>query len=271
MYGMFGGGKRLKTVINDLCNKIMYIYEMFISIKILSNPIANFAVKIGFLLVVILIIKIILQNIFKPRIITDGPSVKPIDIQPQQPTLRTIEECISEEDLKFHMDQAEEEILNVIKKNKEAIKDTLRKANQTIDVSWLDSCNKILSVSNTLDNNLAYYGRKNLETSKFQYYANLHFRSMVAADIVYSEYKKIDESFTEINKFIVRMKSRSEFRGNYKTQVHGQKDQIKSIRNFYLNRVHNMNHETEVLRDKIGAECGERGKRWWRDRTRYKN
>lgn len=262
----------MKTIINNIWDKILQIYEVFNSIVIVSNPIANLAMKIGALLVILLIIRAILKSIFRPHKYTYQPSRQSMPSKPKQYTaqVRTIEECISKEDLKFQLAKAEEEILNTIQKNKQEIKDTLRKANQTIDVSWVDSCNKILKVSNTLDNNLAYYGRRNLETSKFQYYANLHFRSMLAADFVYSEYRKIDRSFSEINAFIVRMKSRPEFRGNYKTQVHGQKDQIKSIREICLNRVHDMNHKTEILRDKIGSECGERGRKWWIERTRHK-
>lgn len=279
MYGIFRGGVRLKTILNDVWEKIIYIYDMFISIEIVSNSAINLVIKIGALLIAFLIIKAILKRVFRSP---DGASeqyVQPKHVQPEQyvqpeqstKTFKTIDECISPEDLKFQMDQAEEEILNTIQKNRQEIKDTLKKANQTVDVSWIDSCNKILRVSNTLDNNLSYYKRKNLETSKFQYYANLHYRSMIAADISYAEYEKIDKSFREINQFIVRMKSRPEFRGSYKTQVYDQKDQIKLLRNFCLNRVHNMNHQTEELRDKIGSECGERGAEWWRKMTRHRN
>ncbi len=275
---MYGGRRRLNTIINTLWDKILHIYEMLHSIEITSNSIANFAIKTGILLIIFIIIKTILKNIFRPHR-QSVPARQSVPVRQSAPpaqnrytkSTRTIEECISNEDLKFQMAKTEEEILIAIQKNKQEIKNTLRKANQTVDVSWLDSCDKILRISNTLDNNLAYYRRRNLEISKFQYYANLHFRSMVAADIVHSEYEKVDRSFKEMNNFIVRMKSNPEFRGNYKTQVHGQKDQIKLIRGSYLDRVHNMNHETEILRDKIGSECGERGKKWWIERTRYKN
>lgn len=264
----------MKTILNDVWEKIIYIYDMFISIEIVSNSIINLVIKIGALLIAFLIIKAILKSIFKQKetIIYPPPGQYEPSKQYVQPkTFKTIDECISPEDLKFQMDQAEEEILNTIQKNRQEIRETLKKANQTVDVSWIDSCNKILRVSNTLDNNLYYYKRKNLETSKFQYYVSLHYRSMIAADISYVEYEKIDKSFREINNFIVRMKSRSEFRGSYKARVHEQKDQIKLLRNLYLNRLHNMNHQTGELRDKIGSECGERGKKWWLERTRHRN
>ncbi len=249
----------MKTIINDIWDKLLYAFSLFNSIKILSNPIWNFILKIGIVLFYFIILKFILKFIFGRR------QVK------KHKTVRTIDQCVSEEDLKFQMAQAEEEVLDAIQKNRQEIKNTLKRANNTIDVSWVDSCNKILRISNTLDNNLAYYRKRNLDKSKFQYYASLHFRSMIAADFVHNEYNKVDKSFREINHFIVDMKSRPEFRGNYKNQVHQQKDQIKYIRNFYLNRVHNMNHQTEILRDKIGSECGDRGRRWWIERTRHKN
>lgn len=264
----------MKTIINNLWNQIIHIYNLFNSIKIIANPIVNFTLKIVIVLLVFMIVKTILKNIFKPKKNTYHP-YEPVrqPATPQKPSFapKTIDECISQEDLEFQLDKATKEIINTIQKNKQQIVDTLKKANQRIDVSWMESCNKILKISNTLDNNLAYYAKENLESSKFQYYAHLHFRSMVAADIVHKEYEKVEQSYQEINTFIVRMKSRPEFRGNYKAQIHEQKDQIKLIRNIYLDKVHNMNHETGILRDKIGAECGERGRKWWLERTRYNN
>ncbi len=250
---------------------MLHVYEVVSSIEIVSSPIINLILKIVIIILILVILKAVLHSIFKPhkgRYQPSGPARQDAPIRTVP--IRTIEECVSKEDLKFQMNQAETEILNAVQRNRQEIKNTLRKANQVIDVSWLDSCNKILTISNTLDSNLAYYGNKILETSKFQYYAHLHFRSMIAANIVYNEYQKVDKSFAEINQFIIRMKSHPEFRGEYKNQVHSQKDQIKAIRNFYLNRVHNMNHETAVLRDKIGSECGERGEEWWRERMRHK-
>lgn len=106
--------------------------------------------------------------------------------------------------------------------------------------------------------------------SKFQYFAHLHFRSMLAANIVYKDYQKMDESFKEVNKFIVNMKSNPIFKGDYKTQVYKSKEQIQAIRKLYLDRIHKMNHQTGILRDKIRAECGEKGYKWWLERTRHK-
>lgn len=269
MYNIFRGECRLKNIINNIWNKIhdfwSMIYDLFDSIVIIDNSIANLVLKIGIILFVLIILKAIINSIFKPL----GGN-KPGPPLPPGPSPRTIDECISQEDIKFQLDKAEEEILNAIQRNKQQIADTLRKANQAIDVSWLESCNKVLRVSNTLDNNLAYYAKKNLEMSKFQYYAHLHFRSMIAADIVHREYEKVDRSYTEINRFIVNMKSNQRFKGSYKAQIHEQKDQIKLIRKSFLDRVHHMNHETAVLRDKIGAECGKRGREWWLERTRHK-
>lgn len=159
--------------------------------------------------------------------------------------------------------------ISTIQKNKRQIADTLKKANQDIDLSWLDSCNRILRIANTLDHNLTYYAHKNLEMSKFHYYTHLHFRAMIAADFVHREYKKIDQSFTEINRFIVRMKPTPTFYGDYKNFIHSKKNQIKSIRNLSLNRLHSMNHQTEILRDKIGKECGKRGYEWWLERKKH--
>lgn len=286
----------MKKILNSLWDKISHVFDIFNSVRIIDNPAINLALKIGILLVAFLIIKAVFKSFFgssaqppkptgtppKPANTTPKPTStppkpanttpKPLNTPPKPistPAPKTIDECASQDDLKFQMDKAEEEIISTIQKNKQQIADTLKKANQDIDLSWLDSCNRILRIANTLDHNLTYYAHKNLEMSKFHYYTHLHFRSMIAADFVHREYKKIDQSFTEINRFIVRMKPTPTFYGDYKNFIHSQKNQIKSIRNLSLNRLHSMNHQTEILRDKIGKECGKRGYEWWLERKKH--
>ena len=56
--------------------------------------------------------------------------------------------------------------------------------------------------------------------------------------------------------------------GLSKAQIFSAKDALKELRKVFLNRVHELNKETAVLRDKIGRECGERGRRWREERMR---
>lgn len=264
----------MKNIIYSLRKEFLHIFDLFNSIEVLSNPILNLILKIGILLIAITIVISILKKLFSYK---EDKKYKPYNEHNNDTTYtkvitkpQTIDDCISSEDIKYQLNRAEEDIINTIERNKKQIADTIKKANKTLDIAWLDSCDKIYRIANTLDNNLIYYSQRNLEMSKFQYYAHLHFRSMLAANIVYQDYEKMNKSFEEVNKFIVNMKSNPIFKGEYKTQVHNSKDQIKAIRKLYLDRIHEMNHQTEILRDKIGAECGKKGYYWWLERTRHK-
>ena len=124
---------------------------------------------------------------------------------------------------------------------------------------------KVIKVSSNLDENLNAHARKNLEISKFHYYTSLHFRSMIAADIVYKEEKDILASFDEINKLIVSVKQGNRT-GLSKAQLHDAKDALKELKNAFIDRRKNLNKQTGYFRDKIGKECGARGEEWYADR-----
>lgn len=254
----------MKNIIYLLQKKFLHIFDLFNSVKLLSNPILNLILKIGIVFIILTIIISILKKLFNYK------NYRKYNSQDEFNSYTTIDDCTSSEDIKYKLNQAEEDIINTIERNKKQIADTIRKVNRTLDIAWLNSCDKIYRIANTLDNNLNYYSQRNLEMSKFQYYTHLHFRSMLAANIVYQNYKKMDECFEEINNFIVNMKSNPIFKGDYKNQIYKSKDQIKAIRKLYLDRVHEMNHRTEILRDKIGKECGKKGYKWWLERTRHK-
>lgn len=275
-------------LLSFLWDKIIYGYNLFMSLRFTNNTFANFIIKAGILLVIYFLVKIIVKGIFtkpdeKPRQevpvsvpikhlgMTDNPvSKQPVQstpiknkrIQTEEPVLKSIEECISQDDIKFETDKADQEIIEVIQKNKKQIADTLKKANQKLDLSWMDSYHNILKVSNALDRNLIFYSRKVLEQNKFHYYTQLHFRSMRAADFVYKEYEKVGMSLFAIKEFENHIKKNPAIKKEYKKMISSQRDQIGSIRNYYLKRVQSLNAQTAKLRDKIGAECGKRGYEW---------
>ena len=179
-----------------------------------------------------------------------------------------IEDCISTDDRQYQISYETQRIIDSIEESKTTIKNAITVANATVSTAWLNSYARIIKISNNLDENLKYYSQKKLEISKFQYYTSLHFRSMIAADIAYKEYRNIDDSYNEINKLIVNMAQTKKNIGISKTQVYAAKDAMKELRKTFLNRVHELNHQTELLRDKIGQECGERGRKWREDRMR---
>jgi hypothetical protein len=183
---------------------------------------------------------------------------------------RRIEDCISSEDVQYQISQETKRVVANVEASKAAIIGAMKAANTTLNTAWLNSYERIITVSANLDENLKYHGARQLEQSRFQYYASLHFRSMIAADIVHREFKEIDTSFRDINSFIVNTarSGRSQAQGVSKSQVYSAKDALKELRIVFLTRVQEMNKVTANFRDKIGSECGERGRQWRTDRMR---
>lgn len=186
------------------------------------------------------------------------------------PRRKNIEDCISKEDIQYQLSVQQRTIVKKVNDNKEEIKQALNLANNRVNTEWLNSYEKVAKVSENLEFNLRNYARNNLENSKFHYYSSLWFRSMLAADLVHREFKEIDASFNEINKLILSIKKGNNI-GLNKKVIYESKDIIKEVRITTLNRVHELNQNTAVLRNKIGKECGERGRQWYEERMRNRN
>ena len=125
-------------------------------------------------------------------------------------------------------------------------------------------------MSSNLDANIKAHAKSNLQSNKFSYYAGLHFRSMCAADIAHAEFESIDTTFREINQLLLDIKNRNIRVSNAeKNQYFLVKDEIKELRQVYLAKVRELNKNTAQLRDKIGAECGQRGREWRAARMRH--
>lgn len=179
-----------------------------------------------------------------------------------------IEDCVSKEDIQYQTSYETKRIIACIEKSKNAIKKAVIEANEEISMEWLNSYEKVIKISNNLDENLRYHSQQNLVRSKFQYYTSLHFRSMIAADITYREYRKIYKSFDAINQLIVAVDTKQKKIEMSRDQLISIKDSLKELKNTFLNRVHELNKNTGTIRDKIGQECGERGKEWWKERMK---
>ncbi len=182
--------------------------------------------------------------------------------------LQRIEDCVSTEDIQYQISSETQRIIDTVEESKDVIKNAMAAANREINTAWLNSYEKVIKISANLDENLRYYAKNNLVQSKFQYYAGLHFRSMIAADIVHKEYCEIDANFNDINNLIVTIAKTQNTTGLSKAQIFSAKDALKELRKIFLNRVRELNKETAILRDKIGQECGERGRRWREERMR---
>lgn len=179
-----------------------------------------------------------------------------------------IEDCASTEDIQYQISSETQRIIAAVEANKDMIKSAMVAANKEVNTAWLNSYEKVIKISANLDENLRYHAKNNLVQSKFHYYTSLHFRSMIAADIVHKEYCEIDANFNDINNLIVTIAKTGNTTGLSKAQIFSAKDALKELRKAFLDRVHELNKETATLRDKIGRECGERGARWREERMR---
>lgn len=182
-----------------------------------------------------------------------------------------IEDCVSTEDIQYQISSETQRIIVTVEASKEMIKSAMVAANKEVNTAWLNSYEKVIKISANLDENLRYHAKNNLVQSKFHYYTSLHFRSMIAADIVHKEFCEIDANFNDINNLIVTIAKTRNTTGLSKAQIYSAKDALKELRKVFLNRVHELNKETATLRDKIGRECGERGRRWREERMRNHN
>ena len=185
--------------------------------------------------------------------------------------IKTINDCYSSEDIQYKMSNYENQLVNEIDGMRKNIDNAKKLSNDRIKTYWLDSYKQVLSISNMLEKNLQEQKNRLLSSAKFQYYVNLHFRSMIAADITYKEYKSVDESFREINQLLLSIKNgKIKVNRDTKNELFRVKDKTKELHNILLNRVHQLNRQTEEFKKKIGSECGERGKRWQAERERNK-
>lgn len=217
-----------------------------------------------FLIIILVLIIFIISKIGKTNKDSShiGRTYPPVS-KPQR-----IEDCVSKEDIQYQISSETQRIIDTVEESKDVIKSAMAAANREINTAWLNSYEKVIKISANLDENLRYHAKNSLVQSKFQYYASLHFRSMIAADIVHKEYCEIDSNFNDINNLIVTIAKTRNTTGLSKAQIYSAKDALKELRKVFLNRVHELNKETATLRDKIGQECGERGRRWREERMK---
>lgn len=213
----------------------------------------------------LIVIICILCNTFKD----DKKGIYAEDTYVQIRENKHIEDCISPEDIQYQISSETQHLIDTIEANKAIIKRTIEIADKEVNTAWLNSYEKIIRISTNLDDNLKYHEQKNLEQVKFQYYTSLHFRSMIAANITYKECKEIEHNLRQINNLLSSIKKNGNTTGIQKSQIISTKNTLKELREALYNRVHELNRKTEILRDKVGMECGERGRQWREERMRH--
>lgn len=229
-----------------LTNTFSDIFSKFIEMPI--------AVKVIIILIVVIVMaSIILKLIGKKR-----------------RKRNSIKNCVSHEDKRYELNLTDKKMIEKLDSNKTDIQQAIKISKGRIHASWLSSHNEIIRVSSNLEANIRAYESGKLDTKKFTYYCGLHFRSMLAADFSYKEYKQIESTFNEINETLLLIgKGKLKVSKDEKKVLYGLKDEIKDIKNYWKSRVNILNQKTGEWRRKIGSECGERGRQWERARMNH--
>lgn len=189
----------------------------------------------------------------------------------------TINELRDTNDVKIELTLEEKKMVsdakNYQKRRKQSL-NTVNKKQIDVDLSWSQELDELIEVTAVIYSNTDMNCNRRLESAKFQYYTNLWFRSMIAADLCHKKIKEIEPHYAYINNLIKDLNDKTNplrvGSDEYKSIIHI-KDFMKDVLSFLRSRRNYLNSkQTAVLRDKIGNECGERGRIWWEERMKNK-
>lgn len=181
----------------------------------------------------------------------------------------SIRKCESKEDVQYKLIEAETAVERKIQQTRAVVQEARQQGYIKLSTEWMKRFDELIEVSNTLNQNLILENNRKLQMNKFYRYNDLWFRSMLMGDIAYNDYTSALASLDEIGTVLVSIdKGKIHVGRTEKTKLYEIKDAFKEARDVLLKRVQAINAQTATLRDKIGAECGERGKQWWSERMR---
>lgn len=138
----------------------------------------------------------------------------------------------------------------------------------TLDTSWTHNLQELMEVTAIVYSNAELNCQKRLLRERFDYYINLHYRSFTAADLCHAKAKEVMAAKDSCNKLLDRCSSRSDpFRlskADFDALV-AIRNRIGKVHTILTSRRDMLNKQSGLIRDKINAECGERGQRWYAD------
>ena len=176
----------------------------------------------------------------------------------------TIKDCTSKEDLEFKIDTYQKNIEEELLKSKKAIQEAKRKGYIKASVEWTNRFQELNRVSYTLEKNLEYENSKKLNLDKFHRYTSLHFRSMIIGNLAYDDYCASKKVRDELNNLLVAIgKKKVNVSSKEKKELYDIKDTSVKTTKYLYERMISFQDKTAKLRDKIGFECGERGRTWY--------
>lgn len=187
-------------------------------------------------------------------------------------SINTIQDCISNSDLRYNIDTKQKQLEAQVEKNRQLVEDAKRQGYLTVSTAWMNRFNQLVEVSNTLNQNLLYENKRRLLNDKFHRYTDLHFRSMIMGNLAYEDYLEAKKGRDQISNVLLSI-GQKKIRVSYsdKEKLYQIKDMYKESTSFLYDRMKSINNETGKLRDKIGSECGERGRKWWNERMKGHN
>ena len=107
---------------------------------------------------------------------------------------------------------------------------------------------------------------RRLTLDRFHYYVHLHYRSFTAADLCHAKLEEIRPYNENLKKIILRLRDRNDslkVDKNTYNQLISLRNTMGDICNILRQRRDQLNQQTAIIRDKIKAECGERGLIWY--------
>ena len=184
----------------------------------------------------------------------------------------SLQDCISYDDLHYNIDAKQRQLEAQVEKNKRLVEDAKRQGYLTVSTAWMNRFNQLVEVSNTLNQNLIYENQRRLLNDKFHRYTSLHFRSMIMGNLAHEDYLEAKQGRNQISDVLVAIgQKKIHVSQSEKERLYQLKDMFKESTAFLYNRMTSINHETCELREKIGRECGERGRKWRDERMKGRN
>lgn len=195
---------------------------------------------------------------------------KPTTYNPTpKPRTHTINDCYSSEDIIYNIDSKQKQLEDRIEYSKRLVAEAKSKGYLTANTDWVNRFKQMVEVSNTLNENLIYENQRRLNYDKFHRYTDLHFRSMIMGDLAYDDYIQAKAGRSQMYDLINDIRNKKvRVPDSDREKLVQLKDAFREATDFLYNRMKSINNQTASLRDKIGAECGERGKQWWAERMK---
>ncbi len=181
----------------------------------------------------------------------------------------SIRRCKSKEDVPYKLIEAETVVEQKVQQSRTIVREAERQGYIKVSTVWMERFNELVEVSNTLNQNLILENERRTQMDRFYRYNDIWYRSVLMGNIAFNDYQSAKASLDEIGTVIDAI-DRGRMRVNWdqKTKLYEIQDTFKKAKDILLKRVQSINAHTAAFRDKIGNECGERGRQWRAERMK---